>query len=150
MAPTPLLLLIRLFEREPNAIDIGDVVNGIGPPTSIGGDSAFGLSPEFCDVLFNKLKEKSIKRLKIIIQSQWNLKLFSWIVYLKPGDGEPALPEHDCDIVWWLWCCVDDDLGLSKSESEWAGALELKCSSSLSPTISGDDSRLASFFIKEK
>lgn len=48
----PLLLFIKLFVRAFNDIEIGDVVNGIGPPTSIGGESAFGgLPPEFCDVL---------------------------------------------------------------------------------------------------
>lgn len=43
-----------LFEREPNVIEIGEAANEIGPPTSIGGESAFGgLFPEFCDVLRN-------------------------------------------------------------------------------------------------
>lgn len=69
--------------------------------------------------------------------------------YLKPGEGEPTLPEHD----WWLWICIDDDCGRSKSESVrglWAGALVLKCSSSLSPMISGDESRLWSFCCNKK
>lgn len=43
---------ILLLEREPSVIEIGDVANEIGPPTSIGGESAFGgLFSEFCDVL---------------------------------------------------------------------------------------------------
>lgn len=73
--------------------------------------------------------------------------------YRNPGDGEPTLPEHDCDIDWWLCICIDDDCGRSKSESVrglWAGALVLKCSSSLSPMISGDDSRLCSFCRSKK
>lgn len=55
LAATPLLVFIKLFVRELNDIEIGDVVNDIGPPTSIGGESAFGgLPPEFCDVLQTK------------------------------------------------------------------------------------------------
>lgn len=47
LAVTPFVFDKILFER-----DIGDVANEIGPPTSIGGESAFGgLLPEFCDVL---------------------------------------------------------------------------------------------------
>lgn len=71
------------------------------------------------------------------------------VSYLKPGDGEPALPEQDCDIDWW-WIGIDDDCGRSKSESVrglCGGALVLKRSSSLSPIISGDDSRLCSVCI---
>lgn len=67
--------------------------------------------------------------------------------YLKPGDAEPALPEHDFDIDWWLFICVVDDCGRSKSESVrglCGGTLELRRSSSLSPIMSGDDSRLCS------
>lgn len=76
-----------------------------------------------------------------------------WIdkTYRNPGDGEPALPEHDCDTDWWLCIWIDDDCGRSKSESVrglWAGALVLKRSSSLSPIISGDESRLRSFCIR--
>lgn len=74
-------------------------------------------------------------------------------IYLNPGDGEPTLPEHDCDIDWWLWICMDDDCGRSKSESVrglWAGALVLKCSSSLSPMMSGDESRLCSFYWNQR
>lgn len=54
LAVTPLLLVVKLFVRELNAIEMGDVVSESGPPTSIGGESAFvvvGLPPEFCDVL---------------------------------------------------------------------------------------------------
>lgn len=52
LAATPFELDKMLFEREPNVIDMGDVAIEIGPPTSIGGESAFGgLLPEFCDVL---------------------------------------------------------------------------------------------------
>lgn len=52
LVAVPLLLFIKLFVRAFNDIEIGDDVNGIGPPTSIGGESAFGgLPPEFCDVL---------------------------------------------------------------------------------------------------
>lgn len=52
LVTVPLLLFIKLFVRAFNDIEMGDVVNGIGPPTSIGGESAFGgLPPEFCDVL---------------------------------------------------------------------------------------------------
>lgn len=51
-----------LFEREPNVIEMGDDAIEIGPPTSIGGESAFGgLFPEFCDVLkknWHKIEEK--------------------------------------------------------------------------------------------
>lgn len=57
LVATPLVVLIKLFVRELNDIDIGDVVNDIGPPTSIGGESAFGgLPPEFCDVLQKNFK----------------------------------------------------------------------------------------------
>lgn len=46
-----------LFEREPSVIEMGDDANEIGPPTSIGGESAFGgLFPEFCEVLRNLAK----------------------------------------------------------------------------------------------
>lgn len=51
-APLLALPFIKLAEREFSDIEIGDVVSGMGPPTSIGGDSVPGLSPEFCDVLF--------------------------------------------------------------------------------------------------
>lgn len=66
----PLLALpfIKLAEREFNDIDIGDVVNGSGPPTSIGGDSVPGLSPEFCDVLYlpqNRVNKKLFIRKSI-------------------------------------------------------------------------------------
>lgn len=47
LAVTPFVFDKILLER-----DIGDVANETGPPTSIGGESAFGgLLPEFCDVL---------------------------------------------------------------------------------------------------
>lgn len=52
LAVTPFVFDKILLEREPNAMEMGDVANEIGPPTSIGGESAFGgLFPEFCDVL---------------------------------------------------------------------------------------------------
>lgn len=52
LAATPFVFDRILLEREPNVIDIGDVANEMGPPTSIGGESAFGgLLPEFCEVL---------------------------------------------------------------------------------------------------
>lgn len=55
-----------LFEREPNVIEMGDDAIEIGPPTSIGGESAFGgLFPEFCDVLkknWHKIEEKWCKK----------------------------------------------------------------------------------------
>lgn len=69
------------------------------------------------------------------------------VSYLKVGDAEPALPEHDFDIDWWFIICAADDCGRSKSESVrglCGGTLELRCSSSLSPIMSGDDSRLCS------
>lgn len=53
-AVTPFVFVKILLERELSAcaIEMGDVANEIGPPTSIGGESAFGgLFPEFCDVL---------------------------------------------------------------------------------------------------
>lgn len=61
---------------------------------------------------------------------------------LKPGDGEPPLPEQDCEIDCVI--CVEDN-GRSASESAvgLCGA-QLDLSSSLSPKMSGDDSRLAS------
>lgn len=64
--------------------------------------------------------------------------------YLRPGDGDPALPEPDCDID--CVSCVDE-CGRSMSESArglCGGPLELRRSSSLSPQMSGDDSRLTS------
>lgn len=49
---TPFVFDKRLFEREASVIDMGDVASEMGPPTSIGGESAFGgLLPEFWDVL---------------------------------------------------------------------------------------------------
>lgn len=52
LAATPFVFDKMLLEREPSVIEMGDVANEIGPPTSIGGESAFGgLFPEFCDVL---------------------------------------------------------------------------------------------------
>lgn len=52
LAPTPFEFDKMLLVREPSVIEIGDDANEIGPPTSIGGESAFdGLFPEFCDVL---------------------------------------------------------------------------------------------------
>lgn len=52
LAATPFVFDKRLFEREASVIDMGDVASEMGPPTSIGGESAFGgLLPEFWDVL---------------------------------------------------------------------------------------------------
>lgn len=52
LAATPFVFVKMLLERDPSVIDIGDVAIDMGPPTSIGGESAFGgLLPEFCDVL---------------------------------------------------------------------------------------------------
>lgn len=65
---TPLLLVVRLLVREANAMEIGDVVKEIGPPTSIGGESAFvrGLSAEFCEVLIKEMtKLARINRLDV-------------------------------------------------------------------------------------
>lgn len=59
LAATPFVFDKMLFERELSVIDIGDVASDMGPPTSIGGESAFGgLLPEFCDVL-DKIFEKN-------------------------------------------------------------------------------------------
>lgn len=53
-----------LLERDTNDIDMGDVANEMGPPTSIGGESAFGgLLPEFCDVLRGKIIKIQTKKL---------------------------------------------------------------------------------------
>lgn len=64
LVAVPLLLFIKLCVRAFNDIEIDDVVNGIGPPTSIGGESAFdGLPPEFCDVLkMNMILMNSFKK----------------------------------------------------------------------------------------
>lgn len=95
-------------------------VSDIGPPTSMG-ESVLrefdGLLLEFCGVL-------------------------------APGDGEPALMEPpDCEADCAVRCV--DDSGRSLSESRprgldvCAGLLERRgSSSSISPVISGDDSRL--------
>lgn len=94
LAVTPFVFDKMLFEREVNDIEIGDVASEIGPPTSIGGDSAFGgLLPEFCDVLMKRMNQKYATNSKSIFQL-----IILKIAYLKPGDGEPALPEQDCDI----------------------------------------------------
>lgn len=55
LAATPFVFDKMLLERDVNVIEMGDVASEIGPPTSIGGESAFGgLFPEFCDVLMKK------------------------------------------------------------------------------------------------
>lgn len=86
-----------LFEREPIVIEMGDDANEIGPPTSIGGESAFGgLFPEFCDVL----KSGKTSHVHNDVRKQvevTNYLIHALITYRNPGDGEPALPEHDCD-----------------------------------------------------
>lgn len=69
-------------------------------------------------------------------------KTFDGSTNLNPGEGDPPLPEQDCEIDCVI--CVDDN-GRSASESAvgLCGA-PLDLSSSLSPKISGDDSLLAS------
>lgn len=64
--------------------------------------------------------------------------------YLNPGDGDPPLPEQDCEIDCVI--CVEDN-GRSVSESA-VGLWGLDLSSSLSPKISGEDSLLASIWYK--
>lgn len=140
------LVVLKLLALEPNAIEMGDVVNDRGPPTSIGESAlaGIGLPPECWDVL------KSLQKIITIFSLLLRLKVQPTErnnFYLKPGDAEPALPEHDLDIDWWLIMCVVDDCGRSKSESVrglCGGTLELMRSSSLSPIMSGDDSRLCS------
>lgn len=134
--------MLKLLALELNAIEMGDVVNDNGPPTSIG-ESAFGgigLPPECWDVL------ESYQIEFISGDSDEEVEEIT-VSYLKVGDAEPALPEHDFDIDWWFIICAADDCGRSKSESVrglCGGTLELRCSSSLSPIMSGDDSRLCS------
>lgn len=63
-----------------DADDVRVVANEIGPPTSIGESALFdgvGLVAEFCDIR------------------------------LKPGDGEPALFEPECDNDRFIW--LDDN-----------------------------------------
>lgn len=61
---TPFVFDKRLFEREASVIDMGDVASEMGPPTSIGGESAFGgLLPEFWDVL-NENEQKIYRKFK--------------------------------------------------------------------------------------